>query len=106
MIRLTKSAMTALKYPSYILVFFDEMGKRMMFQTTESETANAIQLRSKTLKKQQIARCIQRPLVIREIERISGIKCMKGGVWLPGHSVETKNPSLIFCFKDMKARTA
>lgn len=104
LVRLTRSALDALNDPAAILIFFDEMRKRMLIQPTEPENENALTLRSKSGRSTpRVPCCIQRPCVVREIGRISGTE-INGWFWCPGMIVDSVTPSLIFDLENMEAR--
>lgn len=101
LIRLTSGTSIALGEPDHVLVFFDELRRRMMLQPAEGTEKNAIRITVKTRRRRTV---IQRKALHKEILRISGKDITAGTLWLPGHAADTVRPSLIFCLDDMEEK--
>lgn len=101
LIRLTAGTSAALGEPTHVLVFFDDLRRRMMLQPANGTETNAIRITVKTRRRRTV---IQRKALHKEILRISGKDITAGTLWLPGHAADTVRPSLIFCLDDMEEK--
>lgn len=98
--RLSKAALSHIKYPEYVIAFFDKAGQRLMITAADKRNQNILRLS----KQAKCPNTITMKCFLAELETVCSMK-FEGNLYIVyGYRAKTTQPSLIFNLGDLKQR--
>lgn len=98
--RLSKAALSIIKYPEFVNAFFDKAGQRLMITAADKRNQNIIKLS----KQAKCPNTITMKCFLTELETICNKKFEGNLFTVAGYRAKTTQPSLIFNLAELKQR--